>query len=171
MRAVSRWTPGVGGDARYTLPADGTLDPIWPAPNGWYGRLVRHGLWQCRLVDLLRAWAGRVLRARADASRLRRHGVHLLSDRRDLRRGDRHVSRGGRLRELCPSRLQRILVLLRGLGADAQLHDHRRDFGVLRAALSRWTVLAGAPARPGGRVVRLRRRGRPFVDQRRRREG
>ena len=36
-----------------------------------------------------------------------------------------------------PARLQRVLVLLRGVGPDAQLHHHGRDLGVLRAALPR----------------------------------
>ena len=38
---------------------------------------------------------------------------------------------------LRPPRVQRVLVVLRRLGADAQLHDHGRDLGVLRAALHR----------------------------------
>ena len=62
--------------------------------------------------------------------------------------------RGGRLVELRAPRLQRAVVVLRGLGADAQLHDHDRDLGVLRAALPRRAVLAGARARPGRRAVR-----------------
>ena len=41
-------------------------------------------------------------------------------------------------------RLQRVLVLLRRLGPDAQLHDHDRHLGVLRAALRRRPVLGAA---------------------------
>ena len=52
--------------------------------------------------------------------------------------------RGGRLLELRAPRLQRAVVVLRGVGADAQLHDHDRHLGVLRAALPRRAVLAGA---------------------------
>ena len=45
---------------------------------------------------------------------------------------------------LRPPRLQRVLVLLRRLGADAQLHDHDRHLGVLRAALPRRAVRVDA---------------------------
>ena len=55
---------------------------------------------------------------------------------------------GGRLLELRAPRLQRAVVVLRRVGADAQLHDHDRHLGVLRAALPRRAVLAGAAARP-----------------------
>ena len=44
---------------------------------------------------------------------------------------------GGRLIELRAARVQRVLVVLRRVGPDAQLHDHDRDLGVLRAALPR----------------------------------
>ena len=74
-------------------------------------------------------------------------GGDLLPDRRHLRRGDRDVPRGRRLLELRAPRLQRAVVVLRGVGADAQLHDHDRHLGVLRAALPRRAVLARAAAR------------------------
>ena len=64
---------------------------------------------------------------------------------------------GGRLLVVRASRVQRAVVVLRGLGADAQLHDHDRDLRVLRAALPRRAVLAGAPARPRRRRLRDRR--------------
>ena len=54
-----------------------------------------------------------------------------------LRRGDGDVPRGGRLLVLRPARLQRVLVVLRGLGGDAHLHGHDRHLGVLRPALHR----------------------------------
>ena len=89
------------------------------------------------------------LRARPHAGGVRHHRLHLLPDRRHLRRGDGDVPGGGRLVELRPPRLQRVLVLLRRLGPDAQLHDHDRHLGVLRAALPRRAVLgAAALARP-----------------------
>ena len=73
----------------------------------------------------------------------------LLPDRRDLRRGDGDVPGGGRLVELRPPRLQRVLVLLRRLGPDAQLRHHDLDLGVLRAPLHRRAVLGAAAARAG----------------------
>ena len=42
------------------------------------------------------------------------------------------------------ARVQRVLVVLRGLGADAHLHLHDRHLGVLRAALHRRPVLGAA---------------------------
>ena len=62
--------------------------------------------------------------------------------------GDRDVPRGGRLLELRPTRLQRAGQLLRGLGADADLHHHDRDLGLLRAALP-GRVLGPAREGPG----------------------
>ena len=50
---------------------------------------------------------------------------------------------------LRPPRLQRVLVLLRGVGPDAHLHHHRRHLGVLRAALP--GGLLGAARRVAGR--------------------
>src|ERR1700716_1102433 len=67
-----------------------------------------------------------------------------------------------------PPRLQRVLVVLRGVGPDAQLHDHDRHLGVLRPALHRRPVLAGAAARPRRRALR-HRRGRPALGRQRRR--
>ena len=52
-------------------------------------------------------------------------GVDLLPDRRDLLRGDRDVPGGGRLVELRAPRLQRVLVVLRRVGPDAQLRRSR----------------------------------------------
>ena len=54
----------------------------------------------------------------------------------------------GGLVELRPPRLQRARELLRGLGADAHLHRHGRDLGVLR------------PALPGGLLGAARARAR-----------
>ena len=51
--------------------------------------------------------------------------------------------------------VQRVLVVLRRLGADAHLHLHDRDLGVLRAALHRRAVL-GAAAPLAGRHRRRR---------------
>ena len=52
-------------------------------------------------------------------------GVIFYLTAADLRRGDRDVSRGWRLLELRAPRIQRVLVVLRGLGPDAQLHASR----------------------------------------------
>ncbi len=76
-----------------------------------------------------------------------------------LHRGDGDVPGGGRVLELRASRVQRGSQLLRGVGADAQLHHHRRDLGVLRAALP-VGVLGAVGARAGGRDLRMRA-GRP----------
>ena len=46
------------------------------------------------------------------------------------------------------ARLQRVLVLLRRLGPDAQLHHHGRDLGVLRAALPGRLLGAAAAQSP-----------------------
>ena len=86
-----------------------------------------------RLVDLLRARPRRVLRARPDAARLHHHRVLLLLHGGELRRGDDDVPGGGRLVELRPPRVQRVLVVLRRLGADAHLRGDDRHVGVLRA--------------------------------------
>ena len=99
-----------------------------------------------RVVDLLRPRRHRRVRARPDAGRVRDRRADLHVHRGDLRRGDRDVPGGGRLLELRAARLQRAGELLRRLGADAQLHHHGRDLGVLRAALP-------------GRVLGAARRG------------
>ena len=72
-----------------------------------------------------------------------------------------------------PPRLQRVLVLLRRVGPDAQLRHHDRHLGVLRAALPRRAVLGRRCAtRPGDIIVRHRRdHRRPRGDQRPRRRG
>ena len=75
------------------------------------------------------------------AGRLHHHRRDLLPDGRHLRRGDGDVPRGRRLLVVRPPRVQRVLVLLRRLGPDAQLRHHDRDLGVLRAALHRRAVL------------------------------
>ena len=150
--------------------AHGTPDPTWSQAGARHERALLDRLRQRRLVDLLRAGARRLLRARADADRLLDHRRDLLPDRRHLRRGDRDVPRGRRLVELRAPRLQRAVVVLRRVGADAQLHDHDRHLGVLRAALPRRAVLAGAAARPRRRAVRDRRRRRAVGRQRRRRQ-
>ena len=87
---------------------------------------------------------GRLVRARAHAGGLHDHRRDLLPDRRHLRRGDGDVPRGRRLVVVRAPRLQRVLVVLRRLGADAQLHDHDRHLGVLRPALHRRAVLGAA---------------------------
>ena len=98
-------------------------------------RPVLGRLRQRRLLDLLRARRHRRLRPRPDPGRLRHLRPDLRRDRRHLRRGDRDVPGGRRLLELRPPRLQRDGQLHRRLGADAQLHDHGRDLGLLRAPL------------------------------------
>ena len=60
------------------------------------------------------------------------------------------VSRGRRLLELRPPRVQRARLVHRRLGAEPRLHPHDRDLGVLRAALP-GRVLAGADAPARGR--------------------
>ena len=117
-------------------------------PRPWRRGAVLRRLRQRRLVDLLRPRRHRRVRARADAGRLRHLRADLRRHRRHLRRGDRDVPRGRRLLELRPPRLQRVRQLRRGLGADAQLHDHGRDLGLLRAPLpGRLLALARRTAR------------------------
>ena len=114
------------------------------------------------------------LRARPDPARLHHHGVLLLLHRRQLRRGDRDVPRGGRLVELRAPRVQRVLVVLRGLGPDAHLHRSRSRS---RRSSCRTTSAAlfwdrelhdGARATSSPARVVIVAAGR---DQRRRREG
>ena len=87
------------------------------------------------------------------AGGVRHHRRHLLPDGRHLRRGDGDVPRGRRLVVLRAPRLQRVLVVLRRLGADAQLHDHDRHLGVLRAALPRRAVRRDALRHSPGDIV------------------
>ena len=135
-------------------------------------RPLRDRLRQRRLVDLLRARPGRVVRARPDAGRLHHHRLHLLPDGRHLRRGDGDVPGGRRLVVVRAARLQRVRVLLRRLGADAQLHDHDRHLGVLRAALLRQRDRRRRAApQPGRHLLRHRRRRRAQPGQRRGRQG
>ena len=112
------------------------------------GRAVLGRLRQRRLLDLLRARGHRRLRAGADPGRLRDRRADLHVHRRLLHGGHRDVPGGGRLLELRPPRLQRAGQLLRRLGADAQLRDHGRDLGLLRAPLpGRLLGAAREPAR------------------------
>ena len=120
------------------------------------GRALLGRLRQRGLVDLLRPGRHRRLRPRPDAGRVRDRRPDLHGHRGHLRRGDRDVPGGRRLGELRAPRLQRAGQLHRGLGADAQLHHHGRDLGVLRAALP-GRVLAVA-RELAGRHHRRRRR-------------
>ena len=131
-----------------------------------------HRLRQRRLVDLLRLGLVASFALGAHAGGLHHHRLHLLSDGRHLRRGHGDVPGGGRLVVLRAPRLQRVRVLLRRLGADAQLHDHDRHLGVLRAALlrQRHRRRRAAP-QPGRHLLRHRRRRRPQPGQRRGRQG
>ena len=115
-----------------------------PAARPRRRRPVLGRLRQRRLVDLLRARRRRRLRARADPARVRHLGADLRLHRRDLRRGDGDVPRGRRLRQLRPPRVQRARLVHRGLGADAQLHHHGRDLGLLRPPLPRGLLGAAA---------------------------
>ena len=72
---------------------------------------------------------------------------------------------------LRPPRVQRVLVLLRRLGPDAQLRHHDRHLGVLRAALPRRRVLGRAAPQPGRHLRRHRRGRRAGGRQRARRQG
>ncbi len=84
------------------------------------------------------------LRARPDADRLPHHRHLLPVHGGDVRRGDGDVPGGRRLVELRAARVQRVLVVLRRLGPDAQLRGDGRDLGVLRPALPRQRVLGRA---------------------------
>ena len=128
---------------------------------------------QRRLVDLLRARPRRLLRARAHPDRLHHHGVLLLLHGGHVRRGDRDVPRGGRLLVVRPARVQRVLVVLRGVGGDAHLHGDDRHLGVLRPALHRRRLrLRGRAQDEPRRHHRRRRRHLPARrDQRLRRQG
>ena len=150
---------------------DGATPTARPAACARRQRAVRHRVWQRRVVDLLRAGLGRRPRPRADAARLRHHGDLLLLHGGDLRRGDGDVPRGRRVVELRAPRLQRARLVLRGLGADAQLRHHGRDLGLLRAALPRRPVLGTAALRAGRRDLRRRRDHRAVAHQRRRDQG
>jgi len=100
-------------------------------------RPLLHRVRERRLVDLLRARPRGVLRAGPDPGRLHHHRVLLLLHGGQLRRGDGDVPRGRWVVELRAARVQRVLVVLRGLGRHAHLHGHDRHLGVLRAALHR----------------------------------
>ena len=126
-----------------------------PAPGPRARCAVRRRLRQRRLVDLLRARAGGAVRARADAGHVHDRGPDLRLHRRHLRRGDGALPGGGRLLELRPPRLQRARLLPRRLGADAHLHRHRGDLGLLRPPLP-GRLLGAAGPRPGRRHLRHR---------------
>ena len=124
-----------------------------------------------RLLHLLRARPGRRAGARPDADRLPDHRHLLPVHGGDLRRGDRDVPRGGRLVELRPPGVQRVLVVLRRLGPDAQLRRDGRDLRVLRPALPRQRLLGGAAPLARGHHRRRADHRDPGRDQRRRGEG
>ena len=126
---------------------DGTPHRARTAPIGRRARSVRDGLRQRRLLDLLRARAGRRPRARAHPAgvRVRRRAVR--AHRQNLRRGRRDVPRSRRLLLVRAPRLQRRRLVLRRLGAEPRLHPHDRHLGVLRAALPQ-RVSAPARAQP-----------------------
>ena len=125
-------------------------------------RAVLHRVRQRRFVDLLRARADGRHRARPHPDRLHHQRRDLRGDRRDLRGGHRPLSGGGRLVELRPPRVQRARLVRGGVGADAQLRDHRRDLGDLRSALP-LDLLGAAAHEPVGH----HRRDRPHLAARR----
>ena len=153
------------------LTADGQAQVGRPRARARGERPLLDRVRERRLVDLLRARPGRLVRARADPDRLHHHGVLLLLHGRHLRRGDDDVPGGGRLLELRAARLQRVLVVRGGVGADAHLHRHDRHLGVLRAALHRRPVLGAAALLAGRHHRRLRGDRRAGGDQRVRRQG
>ena len=134
-------------------------------------RPLLDGLRERRVLDLLRARSRRRARARPDADRLPDHGPLLPVHRGHLRRGDRDVPRGRRVLELRAPRVQRVLVVLRRLGPDAQLRRDGRDLRVLRPALPRQRVLGGAAALPGRHHRRRDHHRDPGRDQRVRGQG
>ena len=157
---------------RFSSLIDGPADPqrriAEPRPRRRSAVLRR--LRQRRLLDLLRARRHRRLRPRADPGRLRHLRPDLRRHRRHLRRGDGDVPRGRRLLQLRPPRLQRAGQLHRRLGADAQLHDHGRDLGLLRAPLP-GRLLALAGGQPRGHHRRRGADRRPGADQHPRHRG
>ena len=78
---------------------------------------------------------------------------------------------GGRLVELRAPGVQRVLVVLRRLGPDAQLHADDRHLGVLRPALHRRPVLVGTGPSARRRARRDPGDRRPGADQRPRSQG
>ena len=122
-------------------------------------RALRDRLRQRRLVDLLRARADGGHRARAHAARLHHQRPDLRRDGGDVRRGHGALPGGRRVVELRAARVQRARLVRGGVGADAQLRDHRRDLGVLRPALP-VDLLGAAADEPVGHHRRDRpRRG------------
>ena len=127
-----------------------------PRARARHAGALRDRLRRRRLVDLLRARPDRLVRARADAARLRDRRDLLRHDRDHLRGGHRPLPGGRRLVELLAARLQRGVLVRGRLGPDAQLRRHDLDLGVLRPALP-VRVLGAAAAEPVGH---RRRRGR-----------
>ena len=141
-----------------------TAPPSEPRPRARprRARPLRDRLRQRRLVDLLRARPHRRHRARAHAARLHHQRPDLRGDRRNLRGGHRSLPGGGRLVELRAPRVQRARLVRGGVGADAELRDHRRDLGDLRPALP-LDLLGAAAHEPVGH----RRRHRAHLAARR----
>ena len=156
------------GTARSTDGGAATPGPA-TSPRRQRARLER--LRQRRLLDLLRAGSGGVARPRADADRVRDQRRDLLPDGGDLLRSHLDVPGGRGVVELRAARVQRVLVVLRGVGADAQLRDHDRDLRVLRPSLSRRAVLSVPEDLARRHLLRDRRGGGPVRDQRRRHHG
>ena len=98
-------------------------------------------------------------------------GGDLLPDGRHVRRGDGDVPGGGRLELVRPARLQRVLVVLRRVGPDAQLRHHDRHLGVLRAALLRRRRSASTRCATARRHLRRHRRDRAAGGGQRARRG
>ena len=130
------------------------------APRSRHRRAVRGGVRERRLVDLLRARRHRGVRPRADADRFVIAGVIFAFTAATYTEATVDVPGGRRLLQLRPARVQRARVVRRGVGADAQLHDHGRHLGVLRASLPE-RLLAGARPRPGRHLRRHRGRRDP----------
>ena len=136
----------------------------WPARRPRRRGHVLDRLRQRRLVDLLRARRHGALRRGDDARHVRDLGRDLRVHGRDLCRGDGALPGGRRLGVVLAPRVQRGGLVLRRLGADAQLHGHDRDLGVHRAALPlgvpRLRLHAQRAHGPGRRRCRALRRAR-----------
>src|SRR5438132_12019696 len=117
----SRFGPAISFSFAYTLASDGAPEPARSPPSARHECALLDRVRKRRLVDLLRARTGGVVCARAHAGRVRGDRRDLLPDRGDVRGGDRDVPRGGWVVELRAPRVQRAVVVLRGMGADAQL--------------------------------------------------
>ncbi len=140
----SVWRAGRSSVASRT---DGTPVRARTAPVGRRLGPVRDRVRQRRLLDLLRARPGRLLRARSDPGHLHVRRRAVRADRQDLRGGRGDVPRSRRLLVVRPPRVRRRRLFLRRLGAEPRLHHHDRHLRVLRAALPR-RVLPGAHPQP-----------------------